>query len=333
MSGVDVDYATHDLGRHGLHREPGLSSGDSLAPRVVEPRLSGILPEGAAGAQVNAFTIDVEDYFHVSALASAISRDSWPRQELRVEANVERLLAILGERHVRGTFFVLGWVADRLPEVVRRIAAAGHEVACHGYSHQLIYKQTPEEFRQETIRAKSLLEDLVGKPVIGYRAASFSITPKSVWALDTLIELGFHYDSSIFPVRHDRYGMPGANPAPGPIASPSQGDIIEFPMSTATFGNVRVPVSGGGYFRLLPYWFVRAGLKRINQNDGLPFTFYLHPWEVDPEQPRFKVGLLSRVRHYTNLDKCEARLRQLLTEFKFAPMCEVLAARGLLSHV
>lgn len=331
MSGLEADYIVDDLVQPGLHRDANLPRGDSSTPRA-EASPAAVLAESNR-VPVNAFTIDVEDYFHVSALSSAISRDTWAQQELRVEANVERLLAIVGEQNVRGTFFVLGWVADRLPEVVRRIADQGHEVACHGYSHQLIYRQSPEEFRQETIRAKSLLEDLIGKPVVGYRAASFSITPKSTWALDTLIELGFQYDSSIFPVRHDRYGMPGASRVPGPIASPTRGTIIEFPMSTAAFGNFRVPVSGGGYFRLLPYWFVRAGLKRINENEGLPFTFYLHPWEVDPEQPRFKVGLLSRVRHYTNLEKCEGRLRRLLKEFKFAPMRDVLAARGLLPRI
>ncbi len=237
---------------------------------------------------------------------------------------------MLAERQIKGTFFVLGWVAERTPHLVRRIVAEGHEVACHGYSHQLIYKQTPEEFRDETARAKSLLEDQAGQAVIGYRAASFSITPRSRWALDTLIELGFQYDSSIFPVRHDRYGMPDAERAPGFIEAPTRGRIAEFPMSTARMGGMSVPVSGGGYFRLLPYWFIRAGLRSINLDERLPFTFYLHPWEIDAEQPRVKVGFVSASGTTTNLSKCEARLRRLLGDFQFTTMREVLAARGLL---
>lgn len=286
----------------------------------------------ARAVTLNAFTVDVEDYFHVAALASAIPRTSWETREFRVSANTERLLALLGERGVTGTFFVLGWVAERVPQLVRRIAGEGHEVACHGYSHQLIYTQSEEAFRDETRHAKHVLEDLIGEPVRGYRAASFSITPKSRWALDTLIDLGFEYDSSIFPVRHDRYGMPGATRSPGTVESPSGRKIVEFPMSTALFGGMPVPVSGGGYFRLLPYSFVRAGLRRINERDGMPFTFYLHPWEIDAEQPRVKVGLLSRVRHYTNLHRCEERLRRLLGEFRFTSMRRVLQASGLLAN-
>ena len=279
----------------------------------------------------NAFTIDVEDYYHVSALASAIPRDTWGERESRVAASTDRILAMLDEKRIKGTFFVLGWVADKAPQLVKRIASLGHEVACHGYSHELIYRQTPAVFAEETRRSKTLLEDLTGMPVIGYRAASFSITPRSRWALDTLIEQGFAYDSSIFPVRHDRYGMPGAARAPGFVHAPSGDRIAEFPMSTAAFGPLRVPVSGGGYFRLLPYWFTRTGLRSINEQEGLPFTFYLHPWEIDSEQPRVKTSLVSRFRHYTNLSKCEGRLRRLLGDFRFTTMRNVLRARGLLS--
>jgi polysaccharide deacetylase family protein (PEP-CTERM system associated) len=285
--------------------------------------------EGAQ-AVVNAFTIDVEDYYHVSALARAIPRDTWATRESRVSASTERLLAMLEERRTKGTFFVLGWVADLVPQLVKRIVSMGHEVACHGYSHELIYRQTPSVFAEETRRSKELLEDLAGTGVTGYRAASFSITPRSRWALDTLIELGFEYDSSIFPVRHDRYGMPGAAREPGLVLAPSGRHIVEFPMSTAAFGPVRVPVSGGGYFRLLPYWFTRRGLRQIN-SAGVPFTFYLHPWEIDADQPRVDAGLVSRFRHYTNLSKCEARLERLLGEFRFTTMRNVLRAQGLLS--
>jgi polysaccharide deacetylase family protein (PEP-CTERM system associated) len=279
---------------------------------------------------INAFTVDVEDYFHVAALSSAITRESWPTHESRVERNTERMLALLAERGVRGTFFVLGWVAERTPGLVRRIAASGHEIACHGFSHQLIYRQAREEFREETLRSKRLLEDLIGEAVLGYRAASFSVTRDSLWALDTLIDAGFLYDSSIFPIRHDRYGLPGAAPEPNRLSAPSGRTLVEFPMSAARFLGVQVPVSGGGYFRLLPFWVTRAGLKQINERRGLPFTFYLHPWELDPEQPRFKVSALSRFRHYTNLARCEGRLRRLLGEFEFTSMREALRLQGLL---
>jgi polysaccharide deacetylase family protein (PEP-CTERM system associated) len=281
--------------------------------------------------QVNAFTVDVEDYFHVAALSSAISRDSWATREYRVEANTERLLALLAERGIHGTFFVLGWVAEKSPALVKRIAQAGHEIACHGFSHQLIYRQSPEEFREETTRAKGHLESLLGQPVLGYRAASFSVTPKSLWALDVLIDLGFRYDSSIFPIRHDLYGLPGAKPEPNVLTAPSGRTLVEFPMSAARFFGVQVPVCGGGYFRILPYWLTRAGLRQINEQHGRPFSFYLHPWEVDPEQPRIRVGAFSRFRHYTNLGRTESRLRRVLSEFSFTSMREVLHLRGLLS--
>lgn len=294
--------------------------------------LSARSDERRAQAITNAFTIDVEDYYHVSALAPAFPPDTWSQRESRVAASTERLLAMLDEYRVKGTFFVLGWVADHVPSLVKRIAALGHEVACHGYSHQLIYRQSPAVFAEETRRAKGLLEDLTGLPVIGYRAASFSITPRSRWALDTLVELGFAYDSSIFPVRHDRYGMPGAAREPGRIQAPSGASIVEFPMSTASFGPARIPVSGGGYFRLLPYWFTSRGLRDINEREGNPFTFYLHPWEIDVDQPRVRVKWLSRFRHYTNLHKCEARLRRLLGDFRFSTMSKVLARRGLLTN-
>ncbi len=279
---------------------------------------------------LNAFTVDVEDYFHVAALASAVSRESWPSRESRVERNTERLLALLDERGVSGTFFVLGWVAERHPALVQRIAACGHEVACHGYSHQLIYEQAPEVFREETARAKGLLEDAIGLAVHGYRAASFSVIRDTLWALDALIDLGFHYDSSIFPIHHDRYGIPDASPEPGPVAAPSGRTLVEFPMVPASVLGMKVPVCGGGYFRIFPYWLTRAGLRQIN-GQGRAFPFYLHPWEIDPGQPRIRVGALSRLRHYTNLHRCEARLQRVLGEFPFAPMREVLHARGLLA--
>src|SRR5579864_3229829 len=202
-------------------------------------------PAGASGRQVNAFTVDVEDYFHVAALSSVITRESWATREYRAEANTERLLELLAERGVYGTFFVLGWVAERSPSLVKRIASAGHEIACHGFSHRLVYQQDEPEFREETARSKNCLENLTGKPVLGYRAASFSITRESLWALDALIDLGFRYDSSVFPIRHDLYGLPGARPELHRITTPSGRTLAEFPMSAAEFLGVSVPVSGG----------------------------------------------------------------------------------------
>jgi polysaccharide deacetylase family protein (PEP-CTERM system associated) len=280
--------------------------------------------------EVNAFSIDVEDYFQVAALAPSIARDTWTQRESRVERNTDRLLRLLDERGIYATFFVLGWIAQHHSSLVRRIANAGHEIASHGFSHQLIYTQSPTEFRAETRHAKELLEDLTGAAVIGYRAASFSITRRSLWALDILLDLGFQYDSSIFPIYHDRYGIPGASPEPSRVSAPSGRTLVEFPMSAASIGGAKIPVSGGGYFRLLPYCVTRAGLRQVNERHGRPFVFYLHPWELDPGQPRIKVGWLSRFRHYTNLEHCEDRLKRLLSDFAFAPMVDVLHTRGLL---
>lgn len=277
----------------------------------------------------NALTIDVEDYFQVAALAEAVRREDWDSMEYRVEANTDRLLGLLDQYNTRATFFTLGWVAERSPELVRRIRAAGHEVASHGYSHQLIYNQTPDVFREETRRSKAILEDILGEPVTGYRAASYSITAQSRWALDILAEEGFTWDSSIFPVHHDRYGMPDAPRWPYRLKTDNGHELAEFPLSTLKLPGYTLPIAGGGYFRLFPYWFSQWGLGSINRQ-GRPFVFYLHPWEVDPEQPRLEVKWLSRFRHYNNLDVCEARLNKLLQRFDFAPMGEVLREAGVL---
>ena len=281
-------------------------------------------------SEINALTVDVEDYFHVAAFASNIHRDSWGSLESRVVNNTRKLLTLFDQFDVRATFFVLGWVAEKHPELVREIAAGGHEIACHGYSHRLVYEQSREEFYEETLRAKNILENIIGSAVSGYRAASYSIVRETLWALDTLLELGFVYDSSIFPVHHDRYGIPGAERLPHRLATPNKSVIVEWPISTAEAFGLRLPVSGGGYFRLLPYWFTRWGLASINRRDRKPFIFYLHPWEVDPDQPRVPASSLSRFRHYTNLDKCEARLRRLLGEFQFGTVNEGLVKLGLL---
>lgn len=276
---------------------------------------------------INAMTVDVEDYFHVSALAEVIRRDDWHRMEYRAEQSTQRLLDLFAKQGISATFFVLGWVAKRSPDLIRRIHAAGHEVACHGLTHELVYRQTPEVFRQETRESKALLEDLIGAPVLGYRAASYSITARSLWAIDILCELGFRYDSSIFPIAHDRYGIPGAPTRPGLMYAKNGASIVEFPLSTAQLLGRRVPVAGGGYFRLLPYWFTRWGLRSINERDQQPFIFYLHPWEIDADQPRFKASALSRFRHYTNLKACEARLTRLIQEFKFSTVKDVLRSQ------
>jgi len=281
----------------------------------------------------NALTVDVEDYFHVSALAPSIHRDSWASRESRVVGSTQTLLAIFEQFEVRATFFVLGWVAERYPQLVKDIAARGHEIACHGHSHRLVYEQSHEEFHKETLRAKKLLEDVTGSAVLGYRAASYSIVRKSLWALDILVELGFAYDSSIFPVRHDRYGIPDAERAPHRLPTPGGKVIVEWPLSTARILGFKIPVSGGGYFRLLPYWLTRQGLNSINRDEARPFIFYLHPWEIDPEQPRVSANWLSRFRHYTNLDKTEERLQLLLREFRFGTTRDGLAQLGLLSAI
>ncbi len=280
---------------------------------------------------INALTVDVEDYFHVSAFARYVRREVWDSYESRVEANTNRLLEIFDVFDTKGTFFVLGWVAERYPHLIKEIAARGHEVACHGYSHQLVYEQSPREFRDETAQAKAILEDLVQEQILGYRAASYSIVKRSMWALDILGELGFTYDSSIFPVRHDKYGMPGSPREPHRLRTSSGLMIKEFPLSTIELLRYRLPVSGGGYFRLFPYSLTKAALQSINHRERRPFVFYLHPWEIDPDQPRIRADWLSRFRHYNNLKKCELRLRRLLADFRFSPMKTTLDDMDMLS--
>ncbi|MBT8139537.1 MAG: DUF3473 domain-containing protein [Gammaproteobacteria bacterium] len=277
----------------------------------------------------NALTIDVEDYFQVAALAKWAPQAKWDDFELRVEQNTNKILALCAERDIKATFFVLGWIAERCPAVVRSIVEAGHELASHGYSHQLVYNQTPEVFRDETLRSKKLLEDIGGVEVLGYRAASYSITKKSLWALDIIAEAGFKYDSSIFPVRHDRYGIPDAVEVPHRLTTPAGHEIAEFPITALKLGSYKLPIAGGGYFRLFPYWFSKWGLKRVNAVQQQPFVFYLHPWEIDPEQPRLPATGLSKFRHYNNLEKCEGRLENLLAAFSFTSLHEVLILKQL----
>jgi polysaccharide deacetylase family protein (PEP-CTERM system associated) len=274
---------------------------------------------------VNAMTVDVEDYFHVSVFDGLVPRSSWAQMESRVCANTERLLTIFNESSLRATFFVLGWVAERFPRLVRAIAAEGHEIASHGYGHRLVYDLTPHTFRADVRRSKDLLEEAIGGAVYGYRAPSYSVTPRSLWALDVLIEEGFRYDASIFPIHHDRYGIP-ISPR-HPYVLTRTGPLVEAPGSTVRCGPFNFPIGGGGYFRILPYAWTRWGINRLNERERLPAIFYLHPWEIDPGQPRLGAPALGRFRHYFNLARTEQRLRTLIQDFRFGTMVSVLESR------
>ena len=273
---------------------------------------------------VNAMTIDVEDYFQVSAFDDVVKREEWETRPSRVVSNTMRLLHLFDEYSVKSTFFVLGWVADRFPGLVRDIAAAGHELASHGYAHRIVYSQTPHEFREDVRRAKGTIEAVSGQVVSGYRAPSFSITKNSLWALDVLVEEGYRYDASIFPIRHDRYGIPDA-PRHRHVLTRPGGTLTEAPGSTVRVLGSNLPVAGGGYFRILPYWWTKWGIARLNRTERQPAIFYLHPWEIDPDQPRLRASRLSRFRHYRNLDKAEPRLKRLLTDFRFGMLKDVIA--------
>lgn len=275
---------------------------------------------------INLLTIDVEDWFHTTALEPFIDRLAWHDLESRVEKNVRLILSILEEHRIHATFFVLGWVAERYPHLVREIAALGHEVASHGYQHRLIYKLTPSVFREYVRRSKQILEDLIGAAVFGYRATSFSIVNSTLWALDIIKEAGFIYDSSMFPICHDIYGIEGIPVAP--FVHPN--GLIEIPPSTVRFLGKNIPLAGGGYFRLYPYWLTRKGIQWLNR-DGRPAVVYLHPWELDPSCPRIdRADLRTRFRQYVNLDKTERCLKKLLGDFRFSSTNEYLQAENFL---
>ena len=275
---------------------------------------------------VNAFTVDVEDYFHVQAFENITDRKHWDDYECRVENNTRKILDLLNRHNVKGTFFILGWVAERYPQLVREIDDAGHEIGCHSYWHKLIYEMTPDEFREDLMMATKIIEEIISKPVKSFRAPCFSIIEKSLWALDVLIEEGFTQDSSIFPVHHDNYGIPNAERFPH-VLERSNGALFEFPPSVSRFVKFNLPISGGGYFRLYPFRMSASLLNKINIKQNQPFMFYIHPWELDTDQPRMKAPLKSRFRHYQNLKTTERKLKKLLTQFNFNTMTEALEQR------
>ena len=278
-----------------------------------------------------AFTVDVEDYFHVSGFAEVVPTSSWPDRAARVEVGLNKLLELLDQHQVRGTFFILGWVADHQPQLVRRIAELGHELGSHSYAHQLVYRQTSHEFREDLRRSREVIEQASGQRVTSYRAPSFSIVRDSLWALEVLIEEGFTIDSSIFPIWHDRYGIPDAETNPCEMRNPA-GTIVEFPPTVWELGRLRMPVGGGGYLRIFPELVTRVGLNAVARA-GRPFQIYVHPWELDPGQPRLPGRWLSRQRHYRNLDKTEARLARLLKDHRFGTLsASLLAHRARLGH-
>ena len=306
--------------------------------RRLNPLPSNALPKSAprtgAGTRsvasdvvrLNAFTVDVEDYFQVSAFERDIDRRSWHDYPLRVEQNTLRLLELLADHDVTGTFFVVGWIADRCPGLVSEIRNAGHEIGSHSYWHRLVYQQTPKQFRDDLVRSRTVLEDILGEPVRVFRAPSFSITQQSTWALEILVEEGFQIDSSIFPVYHDRYGVPQANPSIHQLET-AAGSLWECPLSVIRVAGFNIPISGGGYFRLYPQSMTCRWLRKVNHQANRPFVFYVHPWEIDPDQPRLKVGTrLSRWRHYVNLAHTQAKLERLLDSFCFGSLSDVLAS-------
>jgi len=269
----------------------------------------------------NALTIDVEDYFQVSAFAPYIRRDEWDTRECRVERNVDRILALLADHQVQATFFTLGWIAERYPSLVRRIHAAGHEVASHGHAHERASDLDAAALRADVVRAKRVLEDLTGAPVLGYRAPSFSIGTRNLWAFDVLAEAGYRYSSSVYPIRHDHYGMPES---PRFAYRVGAGGLLEVPVTTLRLGGRNLPSSGGGYFRLLPYALSRWMIDRVNRVDGESAVFYFHPWEIDADQPRVAgIDARTRFRHYVNIPRMPARLQALLADFRWGRMDEI----------
>lgn len=274
---------------------------------------------------LNAMTVDVEDYFHASAFDRVVPRAAWDEYPSRVVGNTHRLLDLFDAQHVRGTFFVLGWVAEKFPSLVTEIARRGHELASHGFHHQLVYMLTPAQFREDVRRAKATIEQLAGVRVQGYRAPSFSVVRSSLWALDVLIEEGHSYDASIFPIHHDRYGIADAPRSAHLIQRPA-GSIVELPASTVRIGRTNYPIAGGGYFRLFPYAVTKWGISRVNARDGEPVVLYIHPWEIDPDQPRLEAPRAAQLRHHVGVGTALDKLRRVTSDFGFGPVRDVLEA-------
>jgi polysaccharide deacetylase family protein (PEP-CTERM system associated) len=289
---------------------------------LIEPGKPAVSPGLADG-----LSVDVEDYYHVEAFADRITPAMWPQLPRRVADNTRRVLELLERSGAKATFFVLGWVAEREPGIVREILSAGHELGCHSYLHQSIWRLTPDEFRDDTRRALAAIEDAAGQKVLGYRAPSFSIVPKSLWAVDILAQEGFLYDSSVFPIRHDLYGMPDAPRFPFRWQCGHGRSIFEIPPTTVRVMNCNLPAGGGGHLRILPMAYTRWALRRTRQQDGEPITVYFHPWEIDPGQPRLAGKWKSMFRHYFNLSRMEGRLGELLNQGRFVPLRDYLRSR------
>ena len=276
----------------------------------------------------NAISVDVEDYFHAEALAAYVRRDEWDTLQSRVVDNTLRVLELFNPSGVKATFFILGWVADRFPKLVREIQGAGHEIACHSYFHRPIYRLSPEEFREDTRRAVRAIEDACGIKLEGYRAPTFSITKNSLWALEILAEEGFQYDSSIFPIHHDLYGMANWPRFPTVCTLQDKRELLEFPLSTFRLLGTNWPFGGGGYLRIFPSSYTHRGFFELNEREKMPVIVYFHPWEVDPDQPRFNLGARSRFRHYTNLKRMKQRIADLLQRYSFVPLSQLRGAVG-----
>lgn len=277
-------------------------------------------------ATEHVFTVDVEDYFQVYAFEGVVDRATWDNYPSRVARNTDVLLDLLDRHNARGTFFALGWVADKHPQIIRRIADAGHEIASHGWWHRKVTSLTPAEFREDVLSSRTILEQVSGKPVVGYRAPSFSITPGNEWAFDTLLECGYRYDSSLFPINRSNYGYPTAPPLPH-LINRAAGDLMEFPLTTTQICGKRIPAAGGGYIRHFPYSVIRKAFHEKDRS-GIPGVFYIHPWEIDADQPHMPVSWLTTVRHYRNIRKVLPRLERLLSEFRFTSIAHRLAGDG-----
>jgi polysaccharide deacetylase family protein (PEP-CTERM system associated) len=286
------------------------------------------LSSSSRGTPYDVLSVDVEDYYHVEAFADRISPSSWSGFSSRVRVNTNRVLQIFEEFRCRATFFILGWVAEREPELVRDIARAGHEVACHSYSHRRVSTLTPEEFREDLRRARAVIEDAAGVRILGFRAPTFSIGRENLWALEILSEEGFLYDSSIFPIRHDLYGFPGSPRFPYRLRFGSKRTLVEIPMTTVRVGRMTWPAGGGGYLRLVPMQFTRWAVRQLHEKERQPFMIYLHPWELDPDQPRIAGRWKSRLRHYVGLGTMERRLRELLAPGNFMALIDLVSRLG-----